>query len=73
MNATSESRAPLGRIFLDFCRWALSSGPSTLSTLEKSGKNIVVLETTALGMIALGSDNEAGCGNVDYDDTQETF
>ena len=32
-----------------------------------------MLETIALGMIALDSDNEAGYGNADYDDARETF
>ena len=70
MNATSKSRAPLGRIFGLF---AIGSSQRSFNPLEESGKNIVVLETTALGMIALDSDNEAGYGNADYDDARETF
>ena len=45
----------------------------SFNPLEESGKNIVVLETIALGMTALDSDNEAGYGNADYDDAQENF
>ena len=52
---------------------AVGSFQQSFNPLEESGKNIVMLETIALGMIALDSDNEAGYGNVDYDDTQETF
>ena len=32
-----------------------------------------MLETIALGIIALGSDNEAGYGNADYDEARENF
>ena len=32
-----------------------------------------MLETIALGIIALDSDNEAWYGNAEYDDTRETF
>ena len=70
MNATSESRAPLGRIF-----WTFGGGlfPAVLQPSRGKWKNIVMLETIALGMIALDSDNEAGYGNADYDETRETF
>ena len=65
-----KSSAPLGRIFRLL---AVGSSQRSFNPLEESGKNIVVLETMALGMIALDSDNEAGYGNADYDDAQETF
>ena len=32
-----------------------------------------MLETIALGIIALDSDNDAGYYNADYDDARETF
>ena len=32
-----------------------------------------MLETIALGIIALDSDNEAWYGNAEYDDARETF
>ena len=51
----------------------MGSSHRSFNPLEESGKNIVVLETIALGMIALDSDNEAGYGNADYDDTRENF
>ena len=53
--------------------FARGSSQRSFNRSEESGKNNVLLEMIALGMIALDSDNEAGCGNVDYDDTQETF
>ena len=52
---------------------AVGSSQRSFNPLEESGKNIVVLETIALGMIALDSDNEAGYGNADYDDAHKTF
>ena len=62
----SESRAPLRRIFFDFCGELF---PAVLQPSREKWKKY----RRALGMIALDSDNEAGYGNVDYDDTQETF
>ena len=55
--------------------WTFGGGlfPRSFNPLEESGKNIVVLETMALGMIALDSDNEAGYGNADYDKAREPF
>ena len=70
MSATSESRATLGRNFRTFGEGLFQA---VLQPSRGKRKNNVVLETIALGMIALDSDNEAGYGNVDYDDTQETF
>ena len=52
---------------------ARGSSQRSFNRLDESGKNNVVLETIALGMIALDSDNEAGYGNVDYDDARENF
>ena len=52
---------------------AVGSFQQSFNPLEESGKNIVMLETIALGMIALDSDNEAGYGNADYDDAHENF
>ena len=52
---------------------ARGSSQRSFNRLDESGKNNVVLETIALGMIALDSDNEAGYGNADYDDAHETF
>ena len=52
---------------------ARGSSQRSFNRLDESGKNNVVLETIALGMIALDSDNEAGYGNADYDDANETF
>ena len=52
---------------------ARGSSQRSFNRTEESGKNNVVLETIALGMIALDSDNEAGYGNADYDDARETF
>ena len=49
------------------------SSQRSFNCLEESGKNNVVLETIALGMIALDSDNEAGYGNVDYNNARENF
>ena len=55
--------------------WTFGGGlfPAVLQPSRGKWKNIVVLKTTALGMIALDSDNEAGYGNFDCDDAHETF
>ena len=52
---------------------ARGSSQRSFNRSEESGKNNVLLETIALGMIVLDSDNEAGYGNADYDDAQENF
>ena len=52
---------------------ARDSSQRSFNRSEESGKNNVLLETIALGMIALDSDNEAGYGNADYDDARENF
>ena len=52
---------------------ARGSSQRSFNRLDESGKNNVVLETIALGMIALDSDNEAGYGNVDYNNARENF
>ena len=52
---------------------ARGSSQRSFNHSEESGKNNVVLETIALGMIALDSDNEAGYDNADYDDARENF
>ena len=70
MSATSESRATLGRNFRTFGEGLFQA---VLQPSRGKRKNNVVLETIALGMIALDSDNEAGYGNADYDDARENF
>ena len=52
---------------------ARGSSQRSFNRSEESGKNNVVLETIALGIIALDSDNDAGYYNADYDDARETF
>ena len=52
---------------------ARGSSQRSFNRSEESGKNNVLLETIALAMIVLDSDNEAGYGNADYDDAQENF
>ena len=70
LNATSRSRAPLGRNFRTFGEGLFSA---VLQPFRGKQKNNAVLETIALGIIALDSDNEAWYGNAEYDDARETF
>ena len=70
LNAASRSRAPLGRNFRTFGKGLF---PAVLQPFRGKQKNNAVLETIALGIIALDSDNEAWYGNAEYDDARETF
>ena len=56
-----------------FGLFARGSSKRSSNRLEESGRSNLVLETIALGMTALGNDNEAGYGNADYDDAGENF
>ena len=70
LSATFESRATLRRNFRTFDEGFFQA---VLQPSRGKRKNNFVLETIALGMISLDSDNEAEYGKADCDDARKNF